>query len=122
MPNASSASAPHSPPAVQSTPVQFYEDMYTSNGPQEWIFLPDIWGAYVCLWFPQPGAAFIEASASPPDILSKTANFDVTGGASPCLIPLTETVSDTTAIYVRGPTAIRVNNLGGSKVAISVRC
>jgi hypothetical protein len=104
-------------------PVQWYETQYKLPGPQEWIFLPDAFQVKVVLSFPAGGAAFIEGTSSPPEILlGESGATDQTGGASPIVYPLTDTVTDVTPLLVNGETAIRVNVLGGTRVAISVRC
>lgn len=111
---------PHQPGASNydasgSSPVQFYEQRYTAIGGNEWIFAPDAESMFVTLFFPSGGSAFIEGTDEPPGDIMHTVS--TTGNPvfnAQHYYPVTDTVTDTTRVEVRGCTAIRVNLLGGS--------
>jgi hypothetical protein len=98
---------------------QFYEQRYTTVGPQEWIFAPDAGPWYVAIYFMGgAGSAYIEASDESPNDLNGIETNSVTA-ALPVFktshgYPLTETVSDFIRVKVEGATAVRVNVLGGT--------
>jgi hypothetical protein len=98
---------------------RFYETLYVTTGPQEWIILPDTGIVGVILSFPQAGAAYLQATCSPPDIVSGQ-NVSPLGNYAPVVFTLQDVVTDLTFVSVAGPTAIRLNIEGGS-CAISVR-
>ena len=109
-----------------STPCyQFYEQVYTTQGAQEWITMPDAGQSKVTIAFPSGnGAAFLEATCSPPDMLGapgQEIGVSPAGAFSPIVYPLQDTVNNITTVIIEGDMAIRINNLGGT-VAISVRC
>lgn len=106
-----------------SGPFVYYEQTYTSAGPQEWIFLPDaVSPCKVCISFQAPGAAFLEGTASPPNDVNGIAVPGTQGLAVPVPYTIVDVVTDTTAQLVQGDTAIRLNIVGGTSVTISVRC
>jgi hypothetical protein len=109
-------------PANFST--QFYEQLYTSAGSQEWISMPDAGQSKVVISFPLGvGAAFLEGTCSPPDLYSTvTSGTSPIGSTSPVTYVLQDTVTENTAIVIWGDAAIRINNVGGTPVGISVRC
>ena len=102
--------------------AQFYEQIYTTVGPQEWIFLPDAGQSKVVISFPKGnGTAFLEGSCSPPTILQGIGLKSPLGNYSPVIYQLTDSVTEVTPLVINGETAIRVNCLSGT-VGISVRC
>ena len=109
-----------SQPGLQ--PWKYYEKMYTTSGPQEWITMPDCKKVGVVISFPSgPAAAFLEGTCSPYDAIQSLGGVNPIGAYSPILVPITDTVTDVTSLVTQGWTAIRINSLGGN-VAISVRC
>jgi hypothetical protein len=100
-------------------PNQFYEQRYTTVGPQEWIYAPDAGPWYVTLYFTAgPGSAFIEGTDEGPSDITGTAP-----NSSVAALPVwkvdhrynwTDTVTDTTRVEIRGSTAVRVNVVGGT--------
>ena len=112
--------------STPSGPNQFYEQRYTTAGPQEWIYAPDVGPWYVTIYFPNgPGAAFIEGSDEPPsDVGNTQTNSYVTSlpvYSAQHVYPITDHVVDITRVKIEGATAIRVNVLGGT-VDVTVRC
>jgi hypothetical protein len=106
---------------------QFYEQVYSTVGPQEWITLPDSGQSKVYISFPTgSGSAFLQGTCSPPDMCYNPSQGSLSplnyrGPYSPVLLDLTDGVTDITAITIEGESAIRLNVLGGT-AAISVRC
>jgi hypothetical protein len=105
--------------------VQFYEQRYSTPGPQEWIFAPDAGPMYVTLYFVNgAGSAFLEGSDEAPNDISMIPPNSVVAALpyynNDHKYPLTDTVVDTTRVKVEGCTAVRVNVLGGS-VDVTVR-
>lgn len=98
----------------------FYETVYQKTGKQEWIIMPGLGcggiSASVTLSFPLGGSAFIEATTSPASVVSGT----FSPSYSPVVYPICDAVQDTTNLTIQGPTAIRVNVVGGTPM-ISVR-
>jgi len=99
---------------------RWYEKKYATAGVQEWITLPDVGRCKVVLSFPTPGAAYLEGTCSPGEVIDGSVASPL-GAFSPVTYPLTDEVSETTPLLVEGDTAIRVVALSGN-VAISVRC
>ena len=111
-------------PVPASGPFAFYEAVYSTPGPQEWVFLPGFAKAKVCISFPAQGSAFLEGTVSPPNDAERRADAVLASAAavfSPAVYPLTDHVVDTTVLTIEGDTAVRVNVLGGSKVVLSIR-
>ena len=101
--------------------VEFYEQIYTTAGPQEWITLPDSGQSKVVISFPNgPGGAFLEGTCSPGDLLVGQGKSP-TSPYTPVVYPLTDQVNDVTPVLVQGDTAIRINITSGI-AALSVRC
>jgi hypothetical protein len=123
----------------------FYEQTYQVGpnivaGPMEWIILPDTLPHGVTLTFPgSGGVARLEMTCSPPRAITGDATvwtpFNIGGAvplamypnwptiAVPVVVPFDPPGDISDAFYwtVGGPTAIRVNLLGGA-CTISVRC
>ena len=102
--------------------VEFYEQLYATLGPQEWILLPDAGQSKVVLSFPKgAGFAFLDGTCSPPTV-AMGQEVSPLGAYAPVIYPLVDPpVTDTTQVLIEGDSAIRVNVLSGS-VGISVRC
>ena len=104
--------------------IQFFEERYTTPGPQPWIYAPDAGRWAVTVFFNMgAGAAFIEGTDESPNDIQGV----IPPGSDPVRIssshyyPLTETVTDATRIIVEGCTAVRINVLGGT-VDVTARC
>ena len=125
------------PPLPNSNPstYQFYETIYTIAGPQEWIIMPGIGqfggpSASVTVSFPgTPGSCILEGTDSPSHIVDGTQVPKGYQGPVPYLVPgypidpssgLPNPIIDITHFLIQGPTAIRINLIGGSAM-ISVR-
>jgi len=123
---AGSNTRPSAPLTFGSTPsYEFYEQVYSTPGPQEWITLPDSGQSKVVISFPTgSGTAFLEGTCSPPDMLGASGQeigVSPAGVFSPIVYPVQDMVQNITSVLVEGETAIRMNVVGGT-VAISVRC
>jgi hypothetical protein len=122
------------PVAAGGGSYQFYETIYTISGPQEWIIMPQLGpgtvDASVTVSFPTgAGAVSLEGTTSPACIID--GKFTPKGYAGPVTYMLAGhpidpntgfqmNLTDTTNFLIQGPTAIRINLLGGSCM-ISVR-
>jgi hypothetical protein len=120
--NSAAGSNVNNPPSSTGTySVQFYEQIYNTTGPQEWITLPDSGQSKIVVSFPKgSGSAFLEGTSSPAPLLQGIGKSPL-GAYSPVIYQLTDDVTEITPVLVNGETAIRVNCLSGP-VAISVRC
>jgi len=104
---------------------EYYEQVYTTVGPQEWIALPDAGQCKVTISFPSgAGGAYLEGTTSPPDMLGAVGQeigISPLGAYSPVHYVIQDEVNADTVVVTQGDTAIRVNVMGGT-VGISVRC
>ena len=125
-PAVGSNALPSAPGNEYYTPsYQFYEMVYNTLGPQEWITLPDAGQSKVVVSFPNgTGSAVLEGTCSPPEMVSPQGGLsplNTRGAFSPFAYPITDSITEPTGILVQGDTAIRLNVIG-APAAISVRC
>ena len=110
------------PVAAGGASYQFYEQLYTVSGPQEWIIMPSIGcggiSASVTLSFPKQGEAVVEATDSPASVVSGAQTK--TPWSGPVVYQLCDSTSDTTHLIIQGPTAIRVNCTGSAMISVRV--
>jgi hypothetical protein len=93
---------------------KFIEKTYTGTGAQEWIYLPDRNGQVgVTVSFPSAGAASIEVTNSPPDIIEAGNAVATTSLAS---------VTAATSVILSGVVAFRLNIGSGTATKISAAC
>jgi hypothetical protein len=106
---------------------KYYEQVYFTIGPQEWITLPDAGQSKVVVTFPTgTGSAMLEGTASPPDMCYNPSQGSLSplnyrGPFSPATYPIVDTITEPTGVIIQGDTAIRLNIIG-APAAISVRC
>jgi len=95
---------------------KFYYKNYTSGTTQETIYLADT-SEHGVMISPTGGAAQIEFSYDPPDVIE-------TGvpAAATWIIGTPASVTVATGATVLGPTAIRVNMTAATSCKLSVRC